>query len=711
MKVLITGGYGFIGSRVAERFVKEGDDVTIIDNMSEKTSRAISSKHRYYNINAKGWQCRYYMKNGKFDIVIHLAGKKVVDGDIEAFNANIEALTNMLELSTRYGVKKFVFLSSMLVYGKDTAVCLENEKPNPSDFLGLMYSAMEYYCELWNKSTGLDVVIVRSPEVYGPGQYTDNGVIADYIKKSVENRLSLEEEKWHNLIFIGDAVEAIYKAAGPISFGIYNISAKKSVSNFDIAKEIASVTNKDWANPDMPDISKAPLIDTTRATKELEWIPIYDIQKGIERTYEWIIGTKDQEHIKIVKKADKKQKQIKFKWHALIENLTLFFIIFVLTYFSSRGALGVTIDFRIMYIIIIGIFHGIRQSMIAAALSCVLYFFERMLIGADLKSAIYDLNIMLTIVQYLIIGASVGYMVERKNFTIDRKDTELERKESEYSYLSQLYDENIMIKEELEERLLEYGDSYGKLFKIISSLDALESEKILFSTFEVLGQVLKSNQISIYMLNKYGNYMRRVAASEGTGRFLPKSVRIEDFPVWQDIIAKKEMYVNNSLNPLMPSMAAPVIDRDRVLAIILVEHMDFEKLTLHYQNLFKVVVSLVSSAISRAYAYEEAVLEKKYIPETAILRKEEFESILKIKSDARRNNYAEYTHLRVTRTNNIEEIKQFSNRINDSIRDSDCMGVASDDYLHILLSNTNRRDAQIVINRLIKMGVETELVS
>lgn len=113
MRVLVTGGYGFIGSHVVERFAKEGYEVFIIDNMSSGKLENVNCKHKFYKFDVEDKRCEFVFKNNNFDIVVHLAAQiNVITSLKDPFldtKTNILGLVNMLELSTKYKVKKFIF--------------------------------------------------------------------------------------------------------------------------------------------------------------------------------------------------------------------------------------------------------------------------------------------------------------------------------------------------------------------------------------------------------------------------------------------------------------------------------------------------------------------------------------------------------------------------------------------------------------------------
>ena len=121
MKVLVTGGYGFIGSFVAERFFKEGYKVFILDNLSSGKQRNVSIPHKAFALDVADKKCDEVFKSNKFDVVVHLAAQVSVATSMEDplldSDTNVLGLVNMLKLSSKYGVSKFIFASSAAVYG------------------------------------------------------------------------------------------------------------------------------------------------------------------------------------------------------------------------------------------------------------------------------------------------------------------------------------------------------------------------------------------------------------------------------------------------------------------------------------------------------------------------------------------------------------------------------------------------------------------
>lgn len=222
VKILITGGCGFIGSHVAERFFKEGNEICVIDNLSTGFEKNLTMKHKFYNLNVVDPMCEEIFRTNNIDCVVHLAAQ--VDVTISNQNAyldsesNILGLVNMLELSAKYGVKKFIFASSAAVYGDTEALPIsENEPSNPLSVYGMNKSLGEYYCQQWKQIYNLETVVLRFANVYGPRQGIkgESGVISKFMQQIMDKQEIVvygDGQQTRDYIFVEDVVDAIYRS-------------------------------------------------------------------------------------------------------------------------------------------------------------------------------------------------------------------------------------------------------------------------------------------------------------------------------------------------------------------------------------------------------------------------------------------------------------------------------------------------------------------
>jgi len=723
MRVLITGGYGFIGSHVAERFVQEGEEIFILDNLSTGRRSNIPFKHRSMIVSIEDSNCEKAFQTGRFDVVIHLAAQTSVAesvgnprGDAKS---NLLGLTNMLALSHKFGVKKFILASSAAVYGANTQLPLtETDDCDPISPYGMSKWAGEQYCRKWQQLYGLETLIFRFSNVYGPRQGAggEGGVISQFLNRAMAGKELVvfgDGGQTRDFIYVGDIADAIYRASYSDLSGVFNLSSHTQTSVNELVDTLRRLhgpfktSNKE---PREGDIYHSTL-DNRRLRKDLDWAPRYTMEEGLEKTYEWFKAEKMAvaRHAR-AKNPDSSAKW--YKWAAVLrrllpfaENLLLFALVAWLSGMLS-DTLYDLLDLKLFYIILMGILYGNRQAILAVALSTGIYTREMLLNGRDLVSLLYDTDFFFTIAVYLFVGLVVGYTVERKSIQLRYKQRELDVMTEKHKFLNEVYTETRLVKEELQQQIMNNSDSFGKIYAVTRELESLEPEQLFTSTVSVVESILKTNSVSIYSVNKYGSYLRLIAKS-GNRFEAPKSIKVEDAAYVQSILGGQKLFVNKELEQGVPLLVAPVISQGRVAAIINLHDVKFEKFTTYYHNLFRITVELVSSALTRALAYVDATANVRYIEGTTILKQDIFKEILDSKKTAKLKYGVDFVLVTpVAPVVNGEDLQKFAQLITKSLRETDYIGMGDSGELLVLLANSSRDDAAFVLDRFRQNGIE-----
>ncbi|WP_432402847.1 NAD-dependent epimerase/dehydratase family protein [Wukongibacter sp. M2B1] len=720
MKVLITGGCGFIGSHTAERFYKEGHKVYIIDNLSTGDKENVTIKHQLYKMNVEDKKCEEVFANNEFDVVVHLAAHVDAANSLKKpyFDAegNVLGLINMLELSSEYNIKKFVFASSAAVYGSNNIIPLDEEDEcTPISPYGLSKLTGEQYCKLWKKTQELDMVCLRFSNVYGPRQSIkgEGGVISIFMNNILNNKkISVygNGEQTRDFIYVEDVVDAIYKSVEYCCFDVINVSSNVQHSINDLInsmRKLHPIVEVEHTKPRKGDILNSRL-SNDRAISELSWAPLYSLDRGIEKTYQWYRNYFKKEQIKNNKKSKVKEKSkengLLKKILPYIENLLAFLIV----YFLSKHRLEVFIDFKLVYIIVISIIYGIRQGSIAVFLSCSLFIWEIRETGHDIISLIYNVNTLIYFSLYIFVGAVLGYSVDSKIHEIDTKEEELKELKEKFNFLYDMHNESKLVRKELQDQIINAEDSFGKIYKITSTLDVLEPEKVFGETVGVIEEIMKSKDIYIFSVSKAQNYLRLISRSKESNLDVAKSIKVNDFLEIEDMIHKKTIFVNKCLKKSLPMMMAPIVVNDKVLAIIAIYTMEFETMSLYKQNLLKVVSNLITSSLARAYQYEQAINDEKYISGTLVLKSKYFEQLLQSKLKAKQKNNTDFILLKILESK--WQNGDMTYRIGKSIRELDYIGVNEKNELFVLLSNTKVEEARFVIKRFGNMNIPAEII-
>ena len=312
MKFLVTGGKGFIGSKIVEILSQEGHQVTVVDNEDTYDIMSVQDLHVLYKWRMRNW----VTQNVQFipgdvlnrlvclkafsynpDIVIHLATyprAKIVDNDpILGVPKVINTTTNLLWHAEKFGVRKFIYVSSSMVYGDFADGTKEDAKTKPKNIYGEAKLAGERLVKLFSKRDGLNYNIIRPSGVYGPGDMPDR-----VVSKFFENAMQGKSITLHNgqnkvdFTYRQDAARGIIMAAlSSVANVSFNITAGNATSLRTLAEKIISLTGSDSDIEDIGNHKLYPLrgtLDISRAKDLIGYQPEFTLDQGLKSYYDWL---------------------------------------------------------------------------------------------------------------------------------------------------------------------------------------------------------------------------------------------------------------------------------------------------------------------------------------------------------------------------------------------------------------------------------------
>ena len=299
MKILITGGAGFVGSNLIKLLSKKkGNQIIVIDNFSNGSITYLKG----YNIKIyKGDVKNYnFLKKIfiKIDCVIHLAaGTSVVESikkPLSNFQENLIPTLNLLNLCKEKKVKKFVFASSGgAIIGDKKNIINENIVPEPSSPYGASKAACEAFCIAFSKSYGLNVKCLRFSNVYGPNSWHKKSIVATFYKNILKNKITTiygDGTQTRDFIFVDDICKGIIKAMNSNYNGVINFGAGKSYNLKFLIKKIKKITKKkvkiNYQNFRKGEIKKAK-IDNSRAISLIKFTTSQSFEEGLKNTWNW----------------------------------------------------------------------------------------------------------------------------------------------------------------------------------------------------------------------------------------------------------------------------------------------------------------------------------------------------------------------------------------------------------------------------------------
>ena len=312
MRILLTGGAGFIGSWLAERLVAADHDVIVLDNFSTGSLRNLSSIRRTQNLKILRADVRHVPRPvlksiGRVDGVCHLAAvtsvQQSIKNPISVSEVNLMGTLRILEAARKLHAKRFVFASSAAVYGAPEALPVtEDAKLAPMSPYGASKASAELYCNSFRESRGLETISLRYFNIYGPRQSSSqySGVISIFARR-VLRKLPLtifgDGSQTRDFVFVEDAVEAAKAALEKdiVHSRIVNVASGREITILQLAKtmqEIAQVPSDLRFEPSRTGDIHRSLADTTRAQAELGFLSKTSLRDGLSRTIEWFAQKK-----------------------------------------------------------------------------------------------------------------------------------------------------------------------------------------------------------------------------------------------------------------------------------------------------------------------------------------------------------------------------------------------------------------------------------
>ncbi len=298
MKVLVTGGAGFIGSHVCDEFASRGQTVVALDNLSTGYRRNLSSAVSLVELDIRSPEAAAYIANLKPDVICHLAAQMDVRKSVEdpRFDAesNIVGMLNLLEAGRRAGVKKFLFSSTGgAIYGEqDVFPAPETHATRPVSPYGVSKAAGELYLGYYRAQYGLDYVALRYANVYGPRQnpHGEAGVVAIFAGRLVARESCTifgEGTQSRDFVFGKDVARANYLAfesdfVGPVNIGTGIETDINRV--YELLAAAAGVKQPAIHAAAKPGEQRRSCIDPSLARRVLGWSPVVALEEGLPQT-------------------------------------------------------------------------------------------------------------------------------------------------------------------------------------------------------------------------------------------------------------------------------------------------------------------------------------------------------------------------------------------------------------------------------------------
>lgn len=309
MKILVTGGAGFIGSHLMRKLQEAGHDAVALDNLSTGLKENLLPGMRLVVKDIHDRDVETLFQEEHFDAVVHLAAQTLVSDSMtdpeNDMYQNVAGIVRILECCRKYGVKRIIFSSSAATYGDvaETALPISETLPQvPLSFYGLTKKTAENYLELYHLAYGLDYVVLRFANVYGErqGDGGEGGVISIFTKRLAKGKgitIFGDGKQTRDFVYAGDIADGILAALTTDAVNTaYNLSTTEETSLNELVQVLADIAGRPitpaYDKPREGDIYRSSL-NNEKAICNLGWKPQVSLKEGLTRTYKDFEGRKD----------------------------------------------------------------------------------------------------------------------------------------------------------------------------------------------------------------------------------------------------------------------------------------------------------------------------------------------------------------------------------------------------------------------------------
>jgi len=303
MRIIITGGAGFIGSHIADAYLAAGHEVVVVDSLwAHGGGRRdnLAERASFVHVDIRDAAIERVFRDFAPDIVSHHAAQHSVaisarDPQLDA-QVNVLGLLNVLENSVKVGVKKVIFASSGATFGEPKTLPISEATPQmPESPYAITKMVSEHYLRFFKAQHGLDFTSLRYGNVYGPRQDPNGeaGVISIFIGRFLAKagiKIFWDGEQTRDYVYVGDVAEANVRALERGSGSCYVIGTNRKTSVNEILRALVEVTGFD---PPVERLPKRPgdvrdaQFDPSLAAQELGWIPSTTLLDGMRKTVEY----------------------------------------------------------------------------------------------------------------------------------------------------------------------------------------------------------------------------------------------------------------------------------------------------------------------------------------------------------------------------------------------------------------------------------------
>ena len=737
MNVLIIGGMSSLTNQLIRKIKREGHRVYLLTG--KRYSATIYEKvFERYDLTYDSECLGDVFESVNPDVTLFMGA---FDSNFRWFNEERElvritsSLTNLLTAHAMTCKGRFIHLSSDAVYSENYEADVEEDTPtSPNGLKGMALAQCEDICASFRKNRGADIVVLRVDHFYMIPETPDdmNDICSCMCLEALKTgNISVDRGKRFSLLYESDVVEFIFQliCCREHQHPVYNLSVSREQTETEIAQYIQQAMGGAIAGIAIEEKEGRDhrcILANQRFSDEFSVKIFADTQESVEKVAQYMTVNKnlflrgEQKTKNLWKRFVKKTGWLVSLVIPCLENLACFFLIFLLNSSEVVSKYFHGMDFYLLYVLLFAVVHGQRQAIVSSVLAVAGFYFTQRN-GRTFPEAVLDNGAYLWIAQLFIVGLTAGYIKDQIHKLKMEREEERQFLSQQLADIKEINSSNVRIKDALAAELVNQCDSIGKVYQITSKLNQYKFVDVLFYATEILGELLESSDIAIYMVSD-DTYARLFAFTSEQAKALGKFPRYRELGEVYDALTERKVYINKTMDRRYPMMANAIFEDDQIKIIIMVWGVPWERMTLGQADLLTAVSCLIQNAVLRATRQIALLENRRCQADGYVMEQEAFTLLVHAFLTARNKGLTECEVLQIVpqsvNESNIQTDRQTNTHgafgpegygdagkaLACRIRKEDYIGTLKDGNLYILLSNSNITDAELVIKRIEGVG-------
>ena len=683
-RVLFIGNTGYITQQFIEDTFSESH-IMIVGNSS------LSSHGHIKVFNVKNPPIKTIFNTYDFDLIVYFSNELTFNFDKKS---DAQELREVLRcISETQKNTRFLYLSSL-----DAAFEGQSDR-------ALLSRSKESLCEHFSNEYSIDIKIVRIPYLF-LGTNKDDFLYDIFRQMDKDGNVRIDELAASRCYFLSmfDLAEFLVRFVDnwKSGIGILNINDDFNLTFSDFSEALIKLKEGTTVDFTGKNPARVLSLNNKAVRNEYGWFSKISILADFEEQYENYLLLKNRSAVSVPDKI-KQWMQEHTLATKLIELFALFIITEILLILTNSTVIFSIVDFRMAFIVIMAVIHGLTFGLGAAFLSSVSWFIAKIISGTSWLTIFYEPTNWLAFVYFFLVGALCGYVRIKSGDKIQYLNEQNNLLEEKLVFTRELYNDTFNEKRLLKKQIIGSKDSFGKIFDITRQLDTVEPRKLYLRIMDTFEEILENKSISVYSVSENSAFGRLEVASRDIIEDAARSISLESYSPVIDKLKKNEVWRNTDLLPGYPMYAAEASRGSKLELIIFIWHAQPDQRSLYYVNLFKILCDLVEMSLLRAYDYNQATASTQYISGTRILNSDEFEKACEnFKSMAERKVFS-YVQLEIDcRTHSLDEVDEM---VEKRIRANDILGITKEGKLRLLLSQATSEDLSFVLPRFKNLDI------